>query len=118
MGCFLGAALVFVAASQPPSVAWIARQLDSSDARTVAWGAYNAAAYHRDDLISHLQRILEAPPPTGPFEESALIGVVMDALIQLNASVAAPGLMPYIEKRPVHTFVLLSVATNRDRVLL
>jgi hypothetical protein len=42
----------------------------------------------------------------------------MDALIQLNATVPARLLVPYVEKRPVHTFVLLSKATDREGVLL
>lgn len=106
------------AAAQAPPTSAIARQLESTDARIVAWGAYNAAAYHRDDMIPRLQEIVESPPATALNEERDLIGVVMDALIQLNARVPARALVRYVDKRPVHTFVLLSSATDRERVLL
>jgi hypothetical protein len=118
MGHTLVAALLLSAAAQAPSADTIARQLDSQDTQTLAWGAYNAGAYHRVDAIPRLQQIFEFPPVTAPSEERAFIGVVMDALIQLKARVPARLLAPYVEKRPVHTFVLLSSATDREGVLL
>jgi hypothetical protein len=118
MGHGFAIGLLLVGAAQVPAAETIARQLESSDARTVAWGAYNAGAYHRDDMIPRLQRILESPPATGRSEEYAFIGVVMDSLVQLNARVPARLLLPYVDKQPVHTFVLLSSTTNRKGVLL
>ena len=57
MGAHLAAAaLIVTAAVQPPSTDEIARQVHSTDARTVAWGAFHARAYHRVDLIPSLQR--------------------------------------------------------------
>jgi hypothetical protein len=60
MGHGFAIGLLLVGAAQVPAAETIARQLESSDARTVAWGAYNAGAYHRDDMIPRLQRILES----------------------------------------------------------
>jgi len=111
-------ALVLTVATHAPTAATIARQLDTQRAQTIAWAAYNAGAYHRVEAIPRLQQILESPLVTSPVEERAFIGVVMDALIQLNARVPAQLLVPYVEKRPVHTFVLLASATNREGVLL
>jgi hypothetical protein len=118
MGHIVVGALLIFAAAQAPSVETMAQQLESREPQTVAWGAYHAGAYHRADMIPRLQRILESPPVTKPFEEPAFIGVVMDALMQLNAKVPARVLLPYVEKRPVHAFVLLPRATNREGVLL
>jgi hypothetical protein len=118
MGHTFAVALLLSAAAQAPSGDTIARQLDSEDARTIAWGAYNAGAYHSVEAIQRLQQILESPPVTAPSEERAFTGVVMDALIRLNARVPARLLVPYLEKRPVHTFVLLSSATDREGALL
>jgi hypothetical protein len=118
MGHLAAVALLLSAAAQAPSADPIARQLNSQDAQTIAWGAYNAGAYHRVDAIPRLQQILEFLPLTAPTEERALIAVVMDALIQLKAKVPARLLLPYLEKRPVHTFVLLSSATDREGALL
>jgi hypothetical protein len=118
MGQTLLAVLLLAAGAQPPSGDAIARQLDSTDARTVAWGAYNAGAYHREDMIPRLQRILQLPPPAAPQEERTFLGTVMDALVQLNASVEARVLVPYVASHPVHTAVLLSRANHRDDVLL
>ena len=118
MGHTFAVALLLSAAAQAPSADTIARQLNSEDAQTIAWGAYNAGAYHSVDAIPRLQQILESPPVTAPSEERAFTGVVMDALIQLNARVPARLLVPYVEKRPVHTFVLLSNATDREGALL
>lgn len=69
-------------------------------------------------MIPRLQRILQSPPAMGRAEERALIGVVMDALIQLNARIPARLLMPDIHKRPVHAFVLPSSGPDREGVLL
>ena len=118
MGPALVLALLSTVAAQAPSAETIARQLASHRAQTIAWGAYNAGAYQRVEAIPRLQQILESPPATSLVEERALIGVVMDALIQLNARVPAQLLVPYMDKRTVHTFVLLANATDREGVLL
>ena len=112
------AAVLFLGAVQGPSGDDIARQLDSTNATTVAWGAYNAAAYHRDDMIPRLQQLLETPPALDPQERYAFLDVVMDALIQLNAKVPARIVVPHIDDRPVQAFVLLANATERQDVLL
>ena len=70
------------------------------------------------NAIPRLQQILESPPVTAPSEERAFTGVVMDALIQLNARVPARLLAAYGETHPVQTFVLLSSAIDREGVLL
>jgi hypothetical protein len=114
----LAIALLLGVGIQMPSADDIARQLDSTDARTAAWGAYYAAAYHREDMVPRLQRLLETPPTTGPQETSAFIGVLMDALILLNARVPARTVVSYVERQPVQAFVLLSNASEREAVLL
>ena len=67
---FAAAALV-VATTQGSTNATIARQLTATDARSIAWGAFNAGEYHRDDLLPTLRQILEAPPTVSPSEEDA-----------------------------------------------
>jgi hypothetical protein len=111
-------AVLFVGTIQAPSVNDIAKQLDSTNPTTIAWGAYNAAAYHRDDMIPRLQQLLETPPATDRMEQYAFTDVVLDALIQLKAKIPARMVVPYIEKRPVQAFVLLANATGRHDVLL
>ena len=118
MGHILVVAMLLSAAAQAPSAETIARQLNSQDAQTIAWGAYNAGAYHRVDAIPRLQQILESPPVTPSSQERAFIGVVMDALIQLEARVPARLLVRYVGNRPVQTFVLLASATDREGALL
>lgn len=118
MGHAFATALLLAGVAQAPSADTIARQLNSQDTRTVAWGAYNAGAYRRADAILRLQQILESPPVTAPSEERAFTGVVMDALIQLKARVPARLLVAYVETHPVHTLVLLSNAVDREGVLL
>jgi hypothetical protein len=114
MGHSFVAGVLLVAAAQAPPTDTIARQLESTDTRTVAWGAYNAGAYHRDDLIPHLQRILDAPPATGPYEEHAFISVVMDAFVQLKR--ASPGASAdALRRQPAGSHVHLVVGCDRSQ---
>lgn len=111
-------AVFLLIAAQSLSGDDIARQLDARDPRTTAWGAYNAGAYHREDMIPRLQRILETPPSIlDAREEYAFVSVVLDTLIQLDARVSAPLLGSYVDRFPVHTFVLLSNATDRENLM-
>lgn len=111
-------AVVLLVAAQSPSADDIARQLDARDPQIAAWGAYNAGAYHREEMIPRLLRILEAPPSiVDAREERAFVGVVLDALIQMNARLPARLLTPYVDRWPVHASVLLSNATEREGVL-
>ena len=114
----IAVALLLAATAQAPSADAIARQINSQDPRTIAWGAYNAAAYHRVEAIPRLQALLESPPLADPSEARSFTDVVMDALIQLNARVPARLLVPYHATRPVHTFILLSRASDREGPLL
>lgn len=114
----LAVALLLSGAAQAPLADTIAQQLASADARTIAWGAFNAGAYRRVEAIPRLEQLLESPPPTGLDEERAVIDVVMDALIELNAHVPARLVVPYVQRRPVQAFVLLSRANDRQGVLL
>jgi hypothetical protein len=80
-------------ATQPESLDQLARQverqLDSTDARSVAWGAYSAGVYQLTSTVRVLQRILGSPPATTALERRALLDAVLDALIQLNAHLPA-----------------------------
>ena len=111
-------AFVLSTVAQAPSPDAIAKQLNAADSRTIAWGAYNAAAYNRVEAIPRLQQILESPPLIDALEKRAFMDVVMDSLIQLNAKVPARLLVPYVGERPIHTSILLSRATDREAVLL
>lgn len=70
----------------------IHRSLESPDPRTLAWGVYEAGAYHVTDAVPVLQRILESPPALENRERRALIDVVLDALLQWNARLWQSGL--------------------------
>ena len=111
-------AVLLSGAAQAPLADTIAQQLSSADARTIAWGAFSAGAYQRVEAIPRLEQLLESPPPIGLDEERAVVDVVMDALIQLNARVPARLVVPYVQRRPVQAFVLLSRASDREGVLL
>ena len=117
MGGALTVALL-LATSLLQSTDTISQQLDATDPRTVAWGAYNAAAYRRVDLIPRLQAILESPPAAASLDERAFIDAVMDSLIQLEARLPARLLVPYVNQRPIHSLLLLSKATDREGVLI
>jgi hypothetical protein len=106
-----------VASAQAPVDA-IAQQLDSTDARSVAWGACNAGVYLREDLIPRLARLLQFPPASDRIRERVLMAIVMDALIQLHARVPPVDLMSHVDRQPVQTLVLLSNATDHEDVLL
>lgn len=127
--CFAAAVAVTVSAqtrggapAPPTSQAEIARQvqrlLASTDAREVAWGAYDAGAYQLTEAVPALQRILDAPPATADRDRLALTDAVLDALIQLHAHLPAPLVLPHVALRPVQTLVLLTVATDRDPALM
>jgi hypothetical protein len=110
--------LLLTASAQAPSADAIALQISSQDPRTIAWGAYNAAAYRHRDAIPRLQQLLESPPAMDEAEARAFIDVVMDALIQLDARVPARLLVPYHGTRPAPSFVLLSRGSGREGLLL
>jgi hypothetical protein len=96
----------------------VERQLDSTDAQTVAWGAYNAGAYRVTGAIPVLQQILESPPQVSVRERRALLDVVFDALIQLNARLPASLVVRDADERPVQTYALLARARDRDPILM
>jgi len=96
----------------------VGRDLESADLRTVAWAAYDAGRYHLTDTAPSLVRLLTSAPVTLDRERLALVDVVLDALIQLNARVPAADIVRFAEARPVQTLVLLTAATGREDVLV
>ena len=96
----------------------VALRLSSMDPRTVAWGAYSAAVYRLQDSIPALERILETPLQGTALERRATTAVVLDALIELNASVPAALVASYMEDWPVQAMVLLANAHDRAPILL
>lgn len=95
----------------------IARKLQSTNPATVAWGAYEAGAYHLSETIPALQWILELPPSADDRQRRALLDVVLDALVQLRARLPASLLIQHIDERPVQTLALLVNANDREPVL-
>jgi len=96
----------------------ITRDLGSADIRTVAWAAYDAGRYHLTDAAPSLVRLLAPAPAPLDRERWALVDVVLDALIQLDARVPAAEIVKFAEPRPVQTLVLLTAATGREGVLV
>jgi hypothetical protein len=95
-----------------------ARDLASNDPATLAWAACRAGDYQVPGAVPLLQRLLESPPAMTARERSALLDVVLDALIQLQARLPASAIARFTEERPVHQLVLLANAIDRESTLL
>jgi hypothetical protein len=95
----------------------VVRKLESADPATVAWGAYEAGAYHLTQTIPALQRIVEEPPAQVDRQRRALLDVVLDALLQLRARLPASLLVRSAVEHPVQSFALLANAKDREPVL-
>ncbi len=108
------AVLMFCVAAVPLRAA----QLNSTEPRDIAWGAYVAGTYHETSAIPQLQRILFTSSRALDGERAAMIDAVLDALIQLSATVPASILRSYFERRPVQTLLLLAHTPDRDPVLV
>jgi hypothetical protein len=95
----------------------VRRQLQSSDPREVAWGAFTAASYQLREVSSELAAALRRLP-TGR-DQSAVISALLDAVVQTRAPTPAETLDRYWERWPVQSVFALRDATGgRDAVLL
>jgi len=61
----------------------VRHQLQSSDPREVAWGAFTAASYQLREVGSDLAAALDRPPSGG--DQSAVISALLDAAVQTRA---------------------------------
>jgi len=116
--------------AQRPAVEWNqARQqaveagrceLRSGLPKEIAWGAFRAAEYRLTDLVPDLIAVLESPPAAERLERGVLIAAVLDAAVQLNASLPAAVLRSYWTEWPVHTAILMALTreAERDAILL
>src|SRR5262245_55543747 len=82
-------------APYPAVVEQVKRQLVSSDPREVAWGAYIASQNQLREAVPLLERALTGVTSSEPAELA-----VLDALIQLNATVSADSLRPLFNQFP------------------
>ena len=106
-------AVISSSAPYPAVVQQVNRQLLSYYPKEVAWGAYLASQNQLPEVV-----LLERALTTVSFSEPAELAV-LDALIQLNASVSAHSLRPLFNQFPVQTLILLGNASGeRDAVLL
>ena len=95
----------------------VVRKLESADPATVAWGAYEAGARHLTQTIPALQRIVERRLSQDDRQRRALLAVVLDALLQLHASLPASLLVRSAVGHPVQSFALLANAKDREPAL-
>jgi len=95
----------------------VRHQLQSSDPREVAWGAFTAASYQLREVGSDLAALLDRPPSGG--DQSAVISALLDAAVQTRALIPAETLDRYWERWPVQSVFAFRDATGgRDAVLL
>jgi hypothetical protein len=102
-----------------PTDAHIETLLRSERAIDVAWGAFWSAQFRRAAAIPDLLRAFETPP-SGPDVDRELVAVeVLDALVQLDATVPAAAVRPYYDRWPVQALALWGKATpGRDEILV
>lgn len=105
--------------TQIPSDSEIGTLLRSARAIDVAWGAFWTVHLRRSAMVPDLVRALESPP-AGPEVDRELVAVeVLDALVQLDATVPAAVVQPYYDRWPVQALALWSKRTQaRDEMLL
>lgn len=106
---------------RPPTVSDVRAGLQSSSSLEVAWAMFSAGEYGYTEVLPDLLPFLETLPPTTTFkdkERRTLVALLLDALIQLHASVPASSVAPFFKQWPVQTLVLLGNASERDPVLL
>jgi hypothetical protein len=95
------------------------RQLQSNDAREVAWGAFQAAQYHVVSAVPFLTATLLKELQGDAHARQAAELAILDALVQLDAQVPVDVLRSSFDRWPVPTLILLGNATgNRDALLL
>jgi hypothetical protein len=102
-----------------PSEADIGTLLRSTSAIDVAWGAFWAGHLRRSSMVSDLLRALESPPAAAEVDRELVAVEVLDALVQLDATVPAAVVRPYYDRWPVQALALWSKQTPaRDEMLL
>jgi len=106
---------------RPPTVSEVRAGLQSSSRLEVAWAMFSAGEHGYTEVVPDLLPFLETLPPTTTFkdkEQRTLVALLLDALIQLHASVPATSVAPYFKQWPVQTRVLLGNASGPDPALL
>jgi hypothetical protein len=97
----------------------VTRKLQSADRETVAWGAFEAGAFHVTEAVPALQSILDAPlPRQDDWAGWALVDLALDSLIQLRAPLPAALVARYAGARPVQAYILLTRSNDRVPVLV
>ena len=95
------------------------RLLESNDAKDVAWGAFTASQYHIATAVPLLTSALGRRSTGDGVAQRATELAILDALVQLDARVAAEALRPFVDRWPVPSVILLSNASgDRDAVLM
>jgi hypothetical protein len=106
----------------------VPEQLQSNDPKQVAWAAFHAGQYQLKAVIPLLENALDRfqlpDPSTRPnaavrLGQAALGQSILDALVQLGASVDATSVARFFQWWPVQTLLLVNNArARRDEVLL
>jgi len=97
----------------------VERLLASNDPTEVAWGAYTAAQYRVLSAVPLLTNALGQDFGGNSDVRHAAELAILDALVQLDASVPAETLRGSLSRWPVPTLILLNNATgDRDALLL
>ncbi len=116
-----------VAHAQAPDASSVIANLRSGNPHDVAWAAFDAGALHIKEAVPAMIAVLDAPPSASDEERRALIGTLLDALVQIgsvpwrneSAFVPASTLAPYFDRYPVQTLVLLQrLGPERDQLLM
>ena len=116
-------------AQAPEAVRALAAQvpewLQSGDPQRVAWGAYLAAQYRMSSAVPLLEGALDRTDVIGggcassQCQSAAVVFALLDALVQLDASVDPVRVGRFLPRWPVQSLVLLGRAgADRDGTLL
>jgi hypothetical protein len=96
-----------------------ARLLKSKGNRERAWGAYLAGAHGLKEQAPALVELLADPNLAGGgWEESVVRQAALDALIRLDAEVAAEKLLPLYQSSPDEVVILLARSPEQNREAL
>ena len=94
----------------------VQRQLRSDDPAEIAWGAFLAAQNRLKSAVPLLQERL-ASRPANDFLPTEL--AILDALVQLDATLPAQAVRSSLDRCPVQALILLANASSgRDEMLL
>jgi hypothetical protein len=97
-----------------PTIADTQARVEAMSRREVAWGAFLAAEYQYTSLAPQIAEALARVDSAPPDERWALTAILLDALIQLRASLPPSAILPHVAAWPVQSVALLSRVPTGD----